>query len=117
MRGRSAICLAKQQPAPNAKEKLFDELNIKERNTMATKKKIEVFSAGCSTCKETIEVVKRLAGSSHEVVIHDMQKSEVASKAKQYGVRSVPAVVIDGKLAGCCAGRGPDEHVLRSALA
>jgi len=66
MRGRSAICLAKQQPAPNAKEKMFDELNIKERNTMATKKKIEVFSAGCSTCKETIEVVKHLAGSSHE---------------------------------------------------
>jgi len=83
---------------------------------MAAKKKIEVFSAGCSTCKETIELVKRIAGS-HEVVIHDMQKSEVASKAKNYGVRSVPAVVIDGKLAGCCAGRGPDEHVLRSALA
>ena len=51
------------------------------------------------------------------VVIHDMQKSEVASKAKQYGVRSIPAVVVDGKLAGCCAGRGPDEHVLRAALA
>jgi predicted DsbA family dithiol-disulfide isomerase len=46
-----------------------------------------------------------------------MQKAEAASKAKQYGVRSVPAVVIDGKLAGCCAGRGLDEHVLRSALA
>jgi len=46
-----------------------------------------------------------------------MQKSEVASQAKGYGVRSVPAVVIDGKLAGCCAGRGPDEQVLRSALA
>jgi len=84
---------------------------------MATRKKIEIFSAGCSTCKETIELVKRLAGSSHEVVIHDMQKAEVASKAKQHGVRSVPAVVIDGNLAGCCAGRGPDEQVLRSALA
>jgi len=84
---------------------------------MATKKKIEVFSAGCTTCKETIEVVKRLAGSSHEVVVHDMHNSEIASQAKRYGVRSVPAVVIDGKLAGCCAGRGPDEHVLRSALA
>lgn len=84
---------------------------------MAAKKKIEVFSAGCSTCKETIEVVKRLAGSTHEVVIHDMQKSEVASKAKQYSVRSVPAVVIDGKLAACCAGRGPDEQILGSALA
>lgn len=84
---------------------------------MNTRKKIEVFSAGCSTCKETIELVKKIAGSSHEVVIHDMQKSEVSSKAKEHGVKSVPAVVIDGKLAGCCAGRGPDEHVLRSALA
>src|SRR5215469_10653731 len=84
---------------------------------MATKKKVEVFSAGCSTCKETIELVKRLGGSTHEVVVHDMHKSDIASKAKQYGVRSVPAVVIDGKLAGCCAGRGPEEQILRSALA
>lgn len=84
---------------------------------MNTKKKIEVFSAGCSTCKGTIELVKRIAGSAHEVVIHDMQQSEAASKAKEYGVRSVPAIVVDGKLAGCCAGRGPDERVLRSAIA
>lgn len=84
---------------------------------MATKKKIEIFSAGCSTCKETIELVKRLAGSSHEIVVHDMHRSEVASRAKQHGVRSVPAVLIDGKVAGCCAGRGPDEQILRSALA
>jgi hypothetical protein len=37
-------------------------------------KKIEVFSAGCSACKETI----------------------------------------DGRLASCCAGRGPEEHVLKT---
>ena len=84
---------------------------------MSAKKKIEVFSAGCSTCKETIELVKRIAGSSHKVVIHDMHPSEVTSKAKHYGVRSVPAIVVEGKLAGCYAGRGPEEHVLRSALA
>lgn len=84
---------------------------------MTTKKKIEVFSAGCSTCKETVELVRRIAGPSHDIIIQDMHKPEVASQAKQYGVRSVPAVVIDGKLAGCCAGRGPDERVLRSALA
>ena len=82
---------------------------------MANKKQIEVFSAGCSVCKETIETVKRLAGS-HEVVIHDMNKSDTASKAKHYGVRTVPAVVIDGKLASCCTGRGPDEGILRAAL-
>jgi hypothetical protein len=46
-----------------------------------------------------------------------MNKSEVATKAKGYGVRSIPAVVIDGKLASCCAGRGPDEHILKSAMA
>jgi hypothetical protein len=33
------------------------------------------------------------------------------------GSRSVPAVVINGKFAECCAGRGPNEHDLRSALA
>jgi glutaredoxin 3 len=87
------------------------------RRTFMAIKKIEVFSAGCSACKETIDVVKRLAGPSHEVVVHDMNKSEVVSKAKRYGVRSLPAVAIDGKLAGCCAGRGPDEQVLRSAFA
>jgi glutaredoxin 3 len=83
---------------------------------MATKK-IEVFSAGCPACKEAIDVVKSLPGPSHEIVVHDMNKSEGAAKAKRYGVRSVPAVAIDGKLAECCAGRGPDEQVLRSALA
>jgi len=46
-----------------------------------------------------------------------MHKPEVAAKAKSYGVRSVPAVVVDGKLASCCAGRGPEEQVLKSALA
>src|SRR6516165_10103619 len=39
----------------------------------------------------------------------------VARRAKSLGIRSVPAVVIDGKLADCCAGRGVDETVLRAA--
>lgn len=80
------------------------------------KKKVEIFSAGCPTCEETIGLVKRIAGSSHEVVVHDMHRSDVASKAKSYGVRSVPAIVIDGTLTACCAGRGPDEEELRSVL-
>ena len=83
---------------------------------MNQKHKIEIFSAGCATCKETIEMVKKVAGPDHEVQIHDMHQQDVASRASQHGVRSLPAVVVDGKLAGCCAGRGPDEHVLREAL-
>jgi len=102
-----------------ADQKMFHDLksNIGELRMSATKRKVEIFSAGCSTCKETIELVKRLAGSSHDVEVHDMNKSEVASRARNYGVRSVPAVVIDGKLASRCAGRGPEEHTLRAALA
>ena len=80
------------------------------------KHRIEIFSAGCAMCKETIDVVKKLAGSEHEVRVHDMHQREIASRAKRHDIRSLPAVVIDGKLAGCCAGRGVDEHVLREAL-
>jgi glutaredoxin len=80
------------------------------------KHKIEIFSAGCKTCKDVIDTVRKLAGSEHEVVVYDMHQHEIASRAAQHGVRSVPAVVIDGKLAGCCAGRGVEENVLREAL-
>jgi hypothetical protein len=80
------------------------------------KHKIEIFSAGCKTCNDAIEAVRKLAGSEHEVVVHDMHQQQIANRAEQHGVRSLPAVMIDGKLAGCCAGRGPDEHVIREAL-
>jgi glutaredoxin len=80
------------------------------------KRRIEVFSAGCSACHEAVELVKRIAGSSHEVEVVDMHKHEVTSRAKQYGIRSVPAVVIDGKLAPCCTGRGVREEIIREAL-
>ena len=77
---------------------------------------IEVFSAGCSTCTETVDLVKRLAGPESEVHVRDMHQPEIAKRAHGHRIRSLPAVVIDGKLAGCCSGRGPDEHVLREEI-
>jgi glutaredoxin len=82
---------------------------------MTAKRQIEVFSAGCSVCQETIEMVRRNACPSCEVTVLDMNDTNVADRARQLGVRSVPAVVIDGKLADCCAGRGPDEATLKAA--
>lgn len=82
---------------------------------MATKRKIELFSAGCPACDETVRLVNRLACPSCEVRVLDMNDPTIAGRAKSLGIRSVPAVVIDGKLADCCAGRGPDEAVLRTA--
>ena len=82
---------------------------------MAAKRKIEVFSAGCPACDETVELVNRIACPSCEVTVLDMNEPTVASRAKGLGIRSVPAVVINGKLADCCAGRGPEEAELRKA--
>lgn len=82
---------------------------------MPTKRKIEVFSAGCAVCEDTIALINKIACPSCEVEILDMHKPEVSKKARDYGVRSVPAVVVDGKLSDCCAGRGPDEGRLRAA--
>jgi len=81
---------------------------------MSNKRTIEVFSAGCPTCQETIDLVNQVACPSCEVSILDMTDPKVASRAKGLGIRSVPAVVIDGKLADCCTGRGPDEVTLRA---
>ena len=82
---------------------------------MNAKRSIEVFSAGCPVCSETIDMVKNNACPSCEVTVLDMNDPAVASRAKSLGVKSVPAVVIDGKLADCCAGRGPDEATLKAA--
>ncbi|HVC91913.1 MAG TPA: thioredoxin family protein [Acidobacteriaceae bacterium] len=79
------------------------------------KRKVEVFTAGCGLCDETVALVKRLACGSCDVSVHEMHEGAVASKAKQYGVHSVPAVVIDGKIADCCSDAGRQEHTLRSA--
>jgi len=82
---------------------------------MAAKRKVEVFSAGCPACEETVQLVNRIACPSCEVSVLDMKEPAVAKRAKSLGLRSVPAVVIDGKPAGCCAGRGPEEAALRAA--
>lgn len=82
---------------------------------MANERKVEVFSAGCPACEDTIQLVNRIACPSCDVTVLDMNEPAVASRAKSLGINSVPAVVIDGKLADCCTGRGPEEATLRAA--
>ena len=82
---------------------------------MSNKRKIEIFSAGCPACDEAIQTVKQIACPSCETEVLDMRQPEVAHRAKQLGISRVPAIVIDGKLAECCAVGGVDEQVLRAA--
>ncbi len=82
---------------------------------MAQKRRVEVFSAGCAVCDDGVALVERLACDSCDVIVYDMAHPEVIAEAYRLGVRSVPAVAIDGRLADCCGERGLDEATLQAA--
>ncbi len=77
--------------------------------------KIEVLVAGCPVCNETVEEIKKAACASCEVVVLNLNEPENAERARALGIRSVPAVLIDGRLADCCAGRGVNIETLKAA--
>ena len=79
------------------------------------KRKVEVFSAGCGLCDDTVKLVNSIACPSCEVTVLNMSDLEVARRARALGIHAVPAVVVDGTLAGCCANLGPNEADLRVA--
>ena len=82
---------------------------------MATTRQIEIFSAGCPVCDALVTRVREMACPSCEISVLDMGDAGVAARADSLGIASIPAVAIDGALADCCAGRGPDEASLRAA--
>lgn len=82
---------------------------------MNERRTVEVFGAGCPACEETIALVNKLACPACHIEVLDIRRPEAAAKAKRYGVRIVPAVAVNGKLAACCTGSGPQEAALRAA--
>ena len=84
---------------------------------MAQQHTIEVFAAGCPACDDVIALVNRVAAPGSHVKVLDMHDASTAARARALGIKSVPSVVIDGKLASCCAARGVDEATLRTELA
>jgi glutaredoxin 3 len=82
---------------------------------MSTKRSIEIFSARCPACEETVTLVNQLACPSCDITVVDMKDPKAASRAKSLGVGSVPAVVINGTLADCCAGRARIQRTLWAA--
>ncbi|MFQ6008038.1 MAG: thioredoxin family protein [Candidatus Zixiibacteriota bacterium] len=86
---------------------------------MSPKRKIEVFTAGCPICDDAVTQIQAAACPDCEVTVYDLREGcstmECRDKAKKYGIKAVPAVVIDGKLAKCCAGQGINIDSLRAA--
>lgn len=81
-----------------------------------TTRNIEIFTAGCPCCDEAVQLVEDLACDNCEITVHDIaedsEPDESRRRAEEYGIKRVPAVVVDGQLAGCCAGDGVDPDVL-----
>lgn len=86
---------------------------------MVARRKVEVFTAGCPLCENTVKLVKELACPNCEVTIYDLVKQcetkECIDKVNRYGISRVPAVVVDGKVARCCRGAGPSKEDLQAA--
>lgn len=82
---------------------------------MTSKRRIEIFSAGCPICEDTIQYVNENVCPSCEVDVFDLHDPDVAARAASRSIRSIPAVLIDGKLADCCAERGVSIEALRAA--
>ncbi len=86
---------------------------------MAAKRKVEVFTAGCPLCDPVVDLVKKTACPSCEVVVYDLNAgcatNDCRNKAKEYGVNRVPAVVVNGKLLDCCITGTVNEEILRAA--
>jgi glutaredoxin 3 len=78
------------------------------------KRQVEVFTAGCPVCEPAVRLVEELACPDCEVTVHDLREGG-ADLAGRYGIRTVPAVVVDGTLAACCEGGGPRREELEAA--
>lgn len=86
---------------------------------MSAKRKVEVFTAGCPVCEPTVDLVKKTACDSCEVVVYDLNKGcdtmECREKAEKYGVTQLPAVAVNGQLLDCCKTGAITKEALEAA--
>ncbi len=77
------------------------------------KRTVEVFTAGCGLCSDTLARVRQLACESCDVQVHDLTSEAGMAQAREYGVTRAPSVVVNGQLAACCRHGAVDAGVLR----
>jgi glutaredoxin len=61
------------------------------------KQKIEIFTGNSPLCDDTIKLVREMAGSKYDIKVCNLQQEP--ERVQQYGLKSVPAIAIDGILA------------------
>jgi hypothetical protein len=82
-------------------------------------RRVEVFTAGCPICDETVRLVQSVACPSCEVQVYDLREgcatNECREKASRYGITAVPAVAVDGAVLDCCRREAITADRLRAA--
>jgi glutaredoxin len=70
------------------------------------KRLVEVLTAGCPICEDTVRLMKSLVCPSCELKIYDLREgcatNECREKASQYSITAVPAIAVNGVLLDCC---------------
>jgi len=70
------------------------------------KRQVEVFTANCPVCDPVVKMIKELACDTCEVTTYDLvrqcEDKTCLDKLDEYGIKKVPAVVMNGELLECC---------------
>ncbi len=65
----------------------------------SNKRTVEVFTAGCPVCRETLDLVRQtVAGCGCEVIERRCEGDACCPPAVSYGVKALPTIVVDGKI-------------------
>ena len=63
--------------------------------------KIEVFTAGCPLCKETLKLLRETTCSECTIIEYNIREkceSKIClEKAREYSIKTVPTIIIDEK--------------------
>lgn len=62
------------------------------------KRKIEIFTADCPLCKDTLRLIRQEACPECEVIEQRCSGDECCEPAKGYNIRAVPTLVVDGRI-------------------
>ncbi len=67
---------------------------------MNQKRQIEVFTAGCGLCSDTLSLIRKsVSECGCEVVERRCEGDQQCDAAKTYGITKMPTVVVGGQIA------------------
>ena len=78
---------------------------------------VDFFATWCGPCKMLSPILEKVASEHEDLTILKVDVDEVSDVAAQYGIRSIPTLILfeDGKAVDMKLGYMPEESVLRFA--